>query len=169
MAFCSNCGAEIVNGVKYCPSCGASLSTGGASRKSNARKSNGRTSSLVNNQPAELSVEDSVRRATTQFDYNKKMSKLFAYEISAIAFGAGALMDSMWVAIGIFLGLIVLLMIPAFSAALCFILGIAWGVVGYVVGGYIFGSSAAVPVAIAAAIAGLGANLAGRQYFEDMV
>ena len=168
MAFCSNCGAEIVKGVKFCPSCGASLSTGGASRKSNARKSNGRTSSLVNNQPAEQSIEDSVRRATTQYDYNKKMSNLYAYEVSAIACAAGAFTDSLWVAVGVFLGLIVLLMIPAVSAAFCFILGIAWGVVGYIVGGYIFGSSASLPIAIAAAIAGLGANLAGRQYFEDL-
>lgn len=156
MAFCSECGTELKKSGKFCPNCGAAIT-----------KPQHQLSPLTEVQPKEQ-IEESVRRGITNSKHNEEMSGLFATEISTIAVAIGVATKSWWWGIGTLLGLFFLAMIPSIGAIMCFIFGVAWGVVGYFVGGYLFGSSASWPIAIIAGLCGLGANFAGRQHFEDI-
>ena len=49
------------------------------------------------------------------------------------------------------------------------IFGLAWGVVGYWLGSVVIGdSSAGWVMGVIAALAGIGANMAGSQYLNDL-
>lgn len=161
MSYCSNCGAELDNGTKFCPSCGTAVG-----RRKRSRNAQPQISQLAETQ--EQSTEDAVRRGMTNAKFNDEMSDVLAYEVTAVALGIGYLTKSWWWGGGTFLALLVLAMIPSTGTILCYIFGIAWGAIGYFLGEWLFGNDAAWVIGIIAALCGIGANLAGRQHFEDI-
>lgn len=162
MPYCSNCGNELKNGAKFCPECGTAVS-----RKRQTRKSQSRIAPLADS-PREQSTEDAVRRGMTNAKFNDEMSDVLGIEISIVSVAIGFAMKSWWWGGGTFLALIFMALIPSIGTIMCYIFGIAWGVIGYYVGSYLFGDSAGWVIGIIAGLSGIGTNLAGRQYFEDI-
>lgn len=161
MSYCSNCGAELDAGTKFCPSCGTAV---GRSRRT--RKARPKISQLAETQ--EQSTEDAVRRGVTNAKFNDDFSGILGGEVAAIALAIGIAMKSWWWGGGTFLVLFILSFIPTIATIMCYIFGIAWGVIGYLLGGWLFGNDAAWVIGIFAAICGIGANLASKQYLDDI-
>lgn len=161
MPYCSNCGTELDVGTKFCPNCGNAVS-GRRKRRSSQPK----LTQFADTE--EQSTEDAVRRGVTNANFNEKVSDILVYEIVAVAFAIGYFTKSWWWGGGTLLALFILSMIPSTGVILCYIFGIAWGVVGYYLGNLLFGNDAAWVIGIFAALCGIGANLAGRQYYEDI-
>lgn len=163
MPFCDNCGYKLEDGTNYCPNCGSAIS-----QKRQPRSSQPKLSRLADAQPQEQSTEDSVRRGMTNAKFNEEMSDIFYWEIAIIAIAIGYATKSWWWGGGTFLGLLFLSMIPSIGVIMCYLFGAAWGVIGYYLGDLLFGNDAAWVIGIIAALCGIGVNLAGRQYFEDL-
>lgn len=158
MAFCSKCGTKLEIGDRFCPDCGEAVT----------RKRQSEVSTLADSQSTGQSTEDAVRRGMTNAKFNEEMSNVLGYEVSFIAISIGLLTKSWWWGGGTFLALLILTMIPSTGKILCVILGLAWGVIGYFVGEFFFGADAGWVIGIILGICGIGANLAGRQHFEDI-
>ena len=146
MRYCRNCGTKLSAGTKYCPECGEAVSDVSGER-----------------------LSDAVRKGTTNADFNKQMSDLFVGEVVILSIAIGMFMQSWWWGGGVFLGLFILTEIPAVNKLICVIFGLAWGVVGYWLGSVVIGdSSAGWVMGVIAALAGIGANMAGSQYLNDL-
>ena len=126
-------------------------------------------SQFANTEPERLPVSDSVRKGMTNAVFNKEMSGVLGTEITIVAVAIGIYTESWWWFGGVFLGLIVLAVLPTLGTILCYVFGIAWGVLAYWLVNYIFeDTSAAWVIGIIIGIAGIGANLAGKQYYNDI-
>lgn len=161
MPYCSNCGCELDAGTKFCPNCGNAVS-GRRKRRSSQPK----LTQFAYTE--EQSTEDAVRRGVTNAKFNDEMSNVFGAEVGIIAVVIGFAMKSWWWGGGTFLVFFILSFIPTIATIMCYIFGIAWGVIGYFLGGWLFGNDAAWVIAIIAGLCGIGANLASRQYLEDI-
>lgn len=162
MQYCSNCGKELSNGVKFCPGCGTVVQ-----RKRQHRKSQLHIAPLVESSRGQ-STEEVVRRGMTNAKFNEKVSGLFGGEVGAISVAIGLYMDSWWWGGGTFLLLLFLSIIPSIGTIMCYIFGIAWGVIGYFVGSFLFEDSAGYVIGIIVALCGIGLNLASNQYLNDI-
>ena len=159
MAFCKNCGTELNDGAKYCPECGTAVSR---------MRGMWQLSQFAASGPRRQSTEDSVRRGMTNAKFNEEMSGVFAFEVFIVAVVIGVASGSwLWFG-GTLLGLIILSSIPSIGTVICYVFGVAWGFVGYYIGNLFFGESAGWVIGAIAGLCGIGANLSGRKYFEDL-
>ena len=111
----------------------------------------------------------SVNKFCTKCGSERKGTEKFCSQCGTpIAIAIGYATKSWWWGGGTFLGLLFLSMIPSIGVVMCYLFGAAWGVIGYYLGDLLFGNDAAWVIGIIAALCGIGANLAGRQYFEDI-
>ena len=161
MPYCSNCGTELDAGTKFCPSCGTAVG-----RRKGTRKARPQISHFSETQ--EQSTEDAVRRGVTNAKFNDKYSDVLGMEVSIISVAIGFAMKSWWWGGGTFLALFILSFIPSIATIMCYVFGIAWGVLGYFLGDWLVGNDAAWVIGIGAALCGIGANLASKQYLEDI-
>ena len=159
MPYCSNCGTELNEGTKFCPECGTAVS-----RKRRMRQ----LSRFADTEPREQSTEDAVRRGMTNAKFNEEMSSVFVVEVLIVAIVIGVAASSWWWFGGTLLGLIALSSIPSIGTVICYVFGFAWGFIGYYIGTLFFGESAGWVIGAVAGLCGIGVNLAGRQYFEDL-
>ena len=104
----------------------------------------------------------------TNARFNEKMSNVLAGEVLIVSIALGIANSSWWWFGGTLLGFIILASLPLASTLLCYAFGIVWGVIGYYIGMILFGESAGWVIGGIAGMCGIFANLASKQYYDDL-
>jgi uncharacterized membrane protein len=108
MAFCGNCGAQVQDGAKFCPSCGQSAGAAPARQTQNTQARQGYVPPVVPGAPAQTDIRDAQE--------NKGMA-VVAYILFFIPLLTGAHKNSPFVKY------------HANQGTVLFLLALAWGIV----------------------------------------
>jgi uncharacterized membrane protein len=125
MAICTNCGAEIQDGAKFCPSCGQTQAAEPAQAAAPAQQAY--TPPVVPGAPAEVDIKDA---------QDNKMMAVLAYIIFFVPLLTGAHKTSPFVKFHVNQGTI--LAIAAFASGVLNIIPILGTIVAFVAGIAIF-------------------------------
>jgi len=177
--FCMECGANLPERAKFCPSCGTqSLSKSSAKKSSEENIKNKIISDEIKiNNSAEINAHynsnrmEDVRAGNTQAKFNEEASGYLLGQILLISILFGGLLES-WIAGGF--ALIYLLVIAyggfgeTYQIVLLFSLSLFWAIVGWTLGDAISGFGAALVISFFAFICSWGFNEAGIKYLQDL-
>lgn len=162
---CPYCGEEILATARKCKHCGEWLEERPADMQQNQTNQEAQAGQYEEDIP----MSAHVRKGITNAHFNEENSGTLYGEILIIAIAIGIYMKSWWWFGGSLVGLIILVCLPYIGALLCFVLSLAWGVIGYAIGDGIIGSNAAGwVIGILAFLTGLSVHFSGRQWGKDI-
>ena len=109
-----------------------------------------------------------VRRDFTQAKFNDENSTFLFGQILVVSIILGLVAQSWWIFGLVLIGLIVSLRFKKVALVVCFLLALAWGGLGVAIGNAFESLGASVVLAIIGFLIGLGGNLSGLQWFNDV-
>ena len=110
-----------------------------------------------------------VRASITQAKFNESNSGCLFGQVFVVAIGLGVASGSWWVFGTALVGLIIALFIKRLAALICVAFALGWGYIGYVIGiEFIESNEAGIVIGILSFLVGLGTNLSGVQWSQDL-
>jgi len=153
---CPYCGEEILATAKKCKHCGEWLDEEIDDEEIDE-----------DDDDESVSARDTMRGAIEEANWNEENSAALPVQAGIIAIIMGFVCKSWWAGLGTFFGMIILILLPRIGVAVCVILSILYGYVGYVIGAYFFSTSAGWVIAIVVGLSTLAMNLSSRKWFKD--
>jgi len=138
---CTECNNEVSDKASSCPKCGS---------------------------PIQHSKIEEQRAAVSQSNLSQDLSGPFMFQILLVAIAIGVYKESWLVFGGIFLGLMLVLMIPVIGKIVGVALACAFGAIGYTLGTDWWGQEAGYVVGAFFFIVSIAASLGGIEYMNDI-
>ena len=109
-----------------------------------------------------------MRAGITQAQFNEQYSTIFFAQILIVSVGLGLLTWSWWVFGIVLFGLLISLFFKKIAVVICVTFSLCWGAIGLAIGLLIGNVGAAVVLCILGFFIGLGVNLSGLQWAQDL-
>ncbi|MGD9472801.1 MAG: hypothetical protein AB7G24_07205 [Novosphingobium sp.] len=109
-----------------------------------------------------------VRKGVTNASFNEDNSEILFGQVALLSVACGVYYSSWWVGGGVLFALFIALAIEPLSYLIVFLLSVGWGVAGYLLGVTINASGAPYVLAAIGFLMGLGVNMSGLQWAQDI-